>query len=252
MSFKKTVMAAALSACLVLTGCNSTSGSSSSSGGNADPRLTNKEFNVEGSSYGVACLTGAAVVGVGCLLLKGDKKQACIAAAALGCGAAMGANALMDKLRSNYHSREQQLDGLIATMEESRQKAAMMASTAQAVYSEDQEKFKKLQAQIKKSQADRAEVEKTVARYDANIKILKENLDYHNKTLASYKEVRDEIAAEGQLTAQEKQRIQECDKQIKRLQRSIEEIQLAYNSYSEDSNVLHLTLEKGTEVGKAA
>ncbi|MCK0533999.1 MULTISPECIES: hypothetical protein [unclassified Anaerobiospirillum] len=246
MLFKKTVIAAALSACLAVTGCNSTSGSSSSSGG-ADPRLTSKEFNVDGASYGVACLSGAAVSGIGCLLLKGGDKKACIAVAALGCGAGMGANALMDKLRSNYNTREEQLDGLIATMEDSRQKAAMMASTAQAVYAEDQEKFKLLQAQIKKSKADRAELEKTVARYDANIKILKENLDYHNKSLASYKEVRSQIAAEGNLTPDEKQRIKECDQQIARLQKSIKEIEGAYLAYSEDSNVLHLTIDGGSK-----
>lgn len=241
MLFRNYVLAVALCASLALTGCSSNSVSFPD---DADPRLTNQEFSVQPASYGVACLAGAAVVVTACII-QGRSREVCLAAAAIGCAVAMGANALMDRLRSSYNTREGQLDGLIADMESNRQKAAMMASTAQAVYAEDKKKFKLLKAQIKKNKADKADLENTVARYDANIKVLKDNISYHERSIASYARVQEKLSADGDITLEEKKRLRECDKQIARLKKSIKEIESAYLAYSEDSNVLHLALNGG-------
>ena len=158
MRWRVTLLTSALIGALALSGCQSTS--SLWGGVDPDPRLVNDDFSVSWTSYVTACATGALVSGGLCLLITdGDQKAACIAAAAAGCAIGAASNALLDNLRQNYHTKEQQLDALIAKLEDDRQKAVYMAATANQVYAEDKAKLASLKKDIKSHKAQKAEIE---------------------------------------------------------------------------------------------
>ena len=248
MQLKNTLLVSALTLSLALGGCNSTSGVF---GGSADPdpRLTNKDFNVESSSYVTSCLVGAGLLGATCLFIADSSKRAiCVAAAAAGCAAFMGGNALLDNLRESYHTKEAQLDALASRLSDNRQKALLMASAAKEVYKDDQVKFKQLQKDIKSNKASSEQIKKSIAQYDANIKVLKENIEYHEKSMESFRTAKTELVGKESLTAAERSKLKECDRQIVQLQKSIDDLRNVYAANVQDRNVLNLTLEKGTEV----
>ena len=127
MLLTRTVITAALIGALSLTGCQSTS----SAKADPDPRLTNDEFSVDYDSYVTSCVWGAAATGAACLLLTdSDNRAICLAAAAAGCGIAMGGNAILDNIRKQYHTKEEQLNALIADLSDNRQKAVSMVAAA--------------------------------------------------------------------------------------------------------------------------
>lgn len=244
---RNTLLASALVVSLALSGCNSTSGGFGSA--DPDPRLTNKEFNVESSSYVTSCLIGAGVTGAACLLIAdGSKKALCVAAAAAGCAAFMGANALLDNLRENYHTKEAQLDALADRLESNRQKAVLMAAAAKEVYKDDKAKFKQMQNDIKANKANAEQIKKAIAQYDANNKVLQENIEFHEKSMESFRTVKGELVGKERLTAKERAKLKECDRQIASLQKTIDELRNVYASNVHDRNVLNLTLEKGVEI----
>ncbi len=244
MRWHVTLLTSALVGVMALSGCKSTS----FGGAEPDPRLENDDFSVSWTSYAMACAVGALATGGICLLIAdNDQRAACIAAAAAGCAIGAASNGLLDYLRSNYHTKEQQLDAMIAKLEEDRQKAVYMAATANQVYAEDKAKLKTLTADIKKHQAQKSEIEQRIAYYDANIEVLQGNLEYHEKALASYQEARQGIA-DGGTTDAERAKLKECDRQIAQLEKAIEEIRGAMLSYTEDRNVLNLSLENYDQI----
>ena len=87
----KSLLALAVSASLIASGCTSTSGGySGGSSSNADPRMTGEGVDVNETSYITACLTGAALVGVACMFIAdSDQRAVCIA----GCLSAVGLSA---------------------------------------------------------------------------------------------------------------------------------------------------------------
>lgn len=251
MKLRTTLLAAALSGILTLSGCNSTFGGPSAS--NADPRLTNDEFYVEQSSNLIACGAGAALAGGSCLLLAGDKKAVCIAAAIGGCALGVGANALLDNLRQNYHTREKQLDALAQQMELNRQKAAYMAATAEEVYQEDHKKLAVMQAEIKQNTIDKKKLQQTLARYDGNILVLQDTISYHEKQLKVFADTKDQIVADGgKLTAAQRKQIKECDREIARLQTDIDTLKGHLTSYTRDRDVLNIAANGQTSINAAA
>ncbi len=248
MSLYKSLIAVAVSTSLALGGCASTSAFGGSSA-DPDPRLANDDFNVESSSYITACATGAAITGIGCILLvDSNQRAACIAAAAAGCAVFMGGNALLDKLRSDYHSKEQQLDALLANMQSNNQKAIDMAAAAQAVYADDQKRMAKLQRDIKNHTAQKQELQQTIAQYDANIELLQDNLEVHLKSLDSYKTARNGIVNGQYLTKAEKQRLKECDQEIAELQQAVDDLRQSLEGYINARNVLAIGLEQQPDV----
>ena len=244
MSISKTLITAALCASLALVGCQSTKASDPTA--NADPRLTvnNGDFETNDSSYAVSCAVGAGIVGATCLLIADkDKRAVCFAAAAAGCAVGAGSNYLLDNIRRDYHTKEQQLNALIAAMEEHRQKAALMASNAKAVYVEDNNKFKLLAKKIKQKQASKAEVSLAIKRYDANIAAIEQNIAHYQKKAGEYDSIKSELMGTERLTAAERKKLKECDRQIAKLKKSIEDLRGSLNQYAQDRNVLNLSLE---------
>ncbi len=250
MKLRTTLISAALCGLMTLSGCNSTFGGPSA--GDADPRMTNDDFSVDQSSYATACVTGALITGATCLLLSGDKKAICLAAAAGGCAVFMGGNALLDSLRKNYHTREQQLDAFIDQMEQNRQKAAYMAATAEQVYQEDHAKLAEMKAEIEKNTADKKKLEKTIARYDGNILVLQDNISYHEKQLQLFQDTKSQIIAEGAITKEQRKQLKECDREIAKLQANVDDMKNLLTNFTRDRDVLNIAANKQAEIEAAA
>ena len=248
MLLTRTVITAALIGAISLTGCQSTS----SAKADPDPRLTNDEFSVDYDSYVTSCVWGAAATGAACLLLTdSDNRAICLAAAAAGCGIAMGGNAILDNIRKQYHTKEEQLNALIADLSDNRQKAVSMVAAANQVYADDKNKLAKLEKQIKQNQANKQEAKMLLAQYDANIKVLKSNYEYYQKSLTSYKEARKGLVESNYFNNQEKAQIAKLDKQIKQLERTIDALSDSVQSYTADRNVLNLQIEKMDQIAAA-
>lgn len=244
--FAKTLMASLLSSTLLLTACSSTSGSGSA----ADPRLAQYDVETEGSSYGTACVVGAGIAGLGCLLIADqDQYAACVAAAAVGCGVAMGGNALLDNLRQQYHTREQQLNGLIATNEDLNKQALQVAKASQDVYKDEERKLQQMQKDIKANKVSREQILAQIRQNEANCEILQKNLDSYEQSLDSLKTARKGIVGEQKLSAAEKRRLKECDRQIAALQSTINDMRESLEGFVAQRNVLQVGLK---QVGQAA
>lgn len=258
MSFKATLAAIAVCSMLTVTGCQSTSmsGSSGSSGSynntQPDPSLTGEDRNLLESSYFQSCAMGAVIGGLGCLLVNPDNKAVCLATAAAGCGLFMGVNGVADKLRSDYASKEEQLDGLINYINEANTKAKLLAKAAKNDARENIATLKKIKKDLAAGKNKKLEAQKLIAQYDANIKLLQENINRHNQSLESFKYARNDLQQDGRLTKEDRKKIAECDKKIKELQKSIATLEEAMLTYTEDRNVLNLALvnaeKKGTKV----
>lgn len=243
----KSLLALAVSASLIASGCTSTSGGySGGSSSNADPRMTGEGVDVNETSYITACLTGAALVGVACMFIAdSDQRAVCIASAAAGCALFMGGNALLDNIRTQYHTREQQLDALIAEAQKSNQTAKNMAAASQAVYKDESKKFAQLQKDIKARKATKQQLNAQIAQYNGNIKMLEDNLDVHMKSLDSLKQARTGIVGNGKgLTTAERQKLKECDQQIAALEKAVEEMRTSLEGFISQRNVLQVGLDQ--------
>lgn len=235
----KSLLLSVIASCLLLsTGCQSLTGTSA----DPDPRLQKSEINVDNSSYATGCIVGA---GAGLLIcaLSGSDNASCYAAAAMaGCGAGLLGNALLDNMRQNYATREQQLDALAEYIERNNQQASQMANAAQQVYKEDKQRLAQVQKDIVSGNIASKDVEYTIARYNANIKLLQENIAGHEQSLATYRQTRQGIVdeAKGRLNAAERRELAECDRKIASLQRDIEAIRSVCANFIHDRDVLNL------------
>ena len=54
------------------------------------------------------------------------------------------------------------------------------------------------------------------------------------------------------LTAKEKKKLQELDRQIASLEKTVDDLRSVYSSNVDDRNVLNLALEKGVEISAEA
>lgn len=205
-----------------------------------------RDVEVNSSSYAVSCGVGAVLAGGVCLLIVDkDKRAACIAASAAGCVAGMGTNALLDNIRNNYHSREQQLDALIIEAQKRKQAAESMAEITHKVSKELTQAFKRTQNNIKRNRVSKQQLEAQVSRYDGNIKVLQNNLQSHQESLANLQTARKGIVGdERSLTAQEKQQLQKCDRDIAALEASINEMRGALQDFVSQRDVLNLAMQR--------
>lgn len=248
---KHTLISIALSAALCFaSGCQSLTGTSAE----PDPRLQQEEINVDGTSYATACVVGAGIGLLACAIAGSDNASCYALAAAGGCGVGMLGNALLDNLRKDYATREAQLDALASYISRNNEQAAALARTAEQVYAEDKQRLAQIQKDIAAGNMQAKDVQYTIARYDANIKLLQENISGHEQALASYQNARQGIMddAKGRFTAAERRQIAECDRKIAALQSDIEEIRSTCADFIHDRDVLNLAANNATQIEKAS
>lgn len=248
MSLKVCLVAIALSSMLAVTGCQSTSGDTGSEI-SAEPNesLTGKDRNLMESSYFQSCALGAVVGGFGCLIANPDNKAVCLATAVAGCGLFMAVNGLSDLLRSSYATKEEQLDGLIKYIDKNNQKAKLLANAAKTDAKNNKKELNKIKKDLLAGKDKKADAQKMIAQYDANINLLKENIERHKQSMESFEYARNDLQKDGELTAADKKKLAECDAKIKQLQDSISTLEDAMLAYTEDRNVLNLALNESTK-----
>lgn len=244
---KTTLLSAVVCAALCFSsGCQSLVSTSAE----PDPRLQQEEINVEGSSYATACVVGAGIGLLACAIAGSDDASCYALAAAGGCGVAMAGNALLDNLRKQYATQEDQLDALAAYISRNNEQASRLAEVATQVYKENHQRLAQMKKDIAAGVLQKKDIEYEIARYDANIKLLQENINGHTKALASYTEVRNGLSQDSQkkFTAAEKKQLAECDKKIAALQRDIENIRKLCAEFINDRDVLNLAASNYTGV----
>jgi hypothetical protein len=247
----KTLAAAALAAPLVLvSGCNtltggSSSGSSAASQEDADvnPELKQDSPEFFSKSGATGCAVGALAGVLACLLSNSDNKGVCAVAAGVGgCAVGMSANYLLDKVRADYHNTEDQLNATKAAVQENIDKTAKLRDVSSKTLKEDQAAVKQLNADYEKGQATADQLKAKDKELAANIKFLSKKKAEAEIKLKEAQTARDGVVAdaggEDSLTADRKKSVAELDKQINELKTTIDEVNSNIIAYSDSRNSL--------------
>ena len=253
--FKTAVAGLIVTTALALGGCNATSGTANSSSVNNqalnDPNvsagLKHEEASFFSQSGAVACGTGAGIGALACLLLKDDHRAGCIAlAAAAGCALGMGANYMMDNVRSNYATTEEQLDATAKQVQKDLDITQNLNSNAKEVLADDQKSVAKLLKDYKKGVATKSELGKKSEQLTANINYLTTQKKEAENRLSQEEQTRNAVVAdaggEDALAAADKKLLRELDNDISTLKKQIEEANSSIVAYSELQNKLAVKL----------
>lgn len=173
---------------VALVGCE-TMGLGSNPG--VDPRLTQGDepefFSKSGTQ---ACLAGAGVGALGCLLSGTDNMAACMAiAAAAGCGAGAGANYLLDSRRAEYANDEQRMNAYIRDVQEDTAKLRGRIVTVRSVLSDNQRQLAQIKQDILTKSGDEKAMQQQLTQMRANQTYLNEELANLDKKIALYQDV---------------------------------------------------------------
>lgn len=184
-SYAKRLMAAFL--IVTVAGCQSMG-----MGGSADvdPALTKDEPTFISKSGAQACLAGAGIGMLGCLLAgSADNMAACMAiAAAAGCGVGAGANYVLDSRRAEYANAEQRMDAYIADVEADTQTLQERIVTVRAVLDKNQRQLAQIKQDIKTRSGDKRQMEQQLAQMKANQAYLNDELTELDEKIALYRD----------------------------------------------------------------
>lgn len=183
--FTATVLAIALS----LAGCVSTG--SNLLGASADTRLTQgDEAQFFSTSGAVACGGAAMVAALACAASNSSDKAKCaLLAGATACTVGMGANYLLDQRRAKYSNTSTRLTEISNDIQAETMKVQQRTATAQQVIDDDKRKLAEIEAGIKKNSLDQQAARTDLARVDANIKRLREEILGMNKIIGEFREI---------------------------------------------------------------
>ena len=246
--FKTAVAGLIVTTALALGGCNATSGTANSSSVNNqalnDPNVSAGLKHEEASFFS---RTGAGIGALACLLLKDDHRAGCIAlAAAAGCALGMGANYMMDNVRSNYATTEEQLDATAKQVQKDLDITQNLNSNAKEVLADDQKSVAKLLKDYKKGVATKSELGKKSEQLTANINYLTTQKKEAENRLSQEEQTRNAVVAdaggEDALAAADKKLLRELDNDISTLKKQIEEANSTIVAYSELQNKLAVKL----------
>lgn len=156
-----------------------------------DPRLTQADQPEFFSSSGTqACLAGAGIGTLGCLLSGTNDMGACIAiAAAAGCGAGAGANYLLDSRRAEYANAEQRMYAYIRDVKEDSAKLRARIVTVRSVLSDNQRQLNQIKQDIRTKSGDEKTMQQQLTQMRANQTYLNEELSELDKKIALYRDV---------------------------------------------------------------
>lgn len=179
---------------LVLGGCANTGSSMvNNSTASADPRLTQSNDAKFFSTSGLTACAGAAGVGVlACALSNSSDKTKCMVVAGIAaCGVAMGANYYYDHRRSQYANTAERLKVMGDEVRADTEKVAMRTNTLQQVINDDKQRIADLQKAYKAKTLDRAAAEKQLAEVDANLVVMRKDLDGMRNKASEYQKTAD-------------------------------------------------------------
>ena len=180
---KQLSLALALSASVVLSGCQNMSLAGGGSS-NADPRLnTGHQAEFFGESGVWACVSGGLIGAASGAIIgasTGDSKSAAIGAgigAVAGCGVGMGTNYYLEQQRTGYANKEARLNAEIQQVQSANQASRETITAARSVLAQDNKKLAELNRQIKNKTVQQAQAKQELAKVDANLKTLNERLE---------------------------------------------------------------------------
>lgn len=173
---------------VILAGCE-TVGIGPNAG--VDSRLTQDDqprfFSKSGTQ---ACLAGASIGALGCLLSGTDNMAACMAiAAAAGCGAGAGANYVLDSRRAQFANNEQRMNAYIEDVEADSAKLRARIITVRSVLSDNQRQLTQIQQDILTKTGDERARQQQLAQMRANQRYLNNELADLNKKIELYRDV---------------------------------------------------------------
>lgn len=213
----KIIVILTLAMSLVLTGCQSTNGSTK----DVDPALTKgKTGNFFSKSAWQSCAVGAGVTGVGCLLLKGNAAT-CLASAAVGCGVMMGANYYLEAKRSEYIDKEQRLDAYIYDIQQNTLEIQAVTEAAKGVLNKNLATLNALNRQIQNESISRNQAKNELNKIDANITYLNEKLGRMKKVESDWISLSSKEKIAGLNVAKLNKQINQLHKQISSLEKQI-------------------------------
>ncbi len=253
--FKTTIISLMVSSALTLSGCNSTTNTSNRQSVNTqalnDPNvstaLKHEDASFFSQSGAVACGTGAGIGALACLLLKDDHRAGCIAlAAAAGCALGMGANYMMDNVRTNYATTEEQLDATATQVQKDLEITQNLNTNAKEVLADDKKSVAKLLKDYKKGVATKSELSQKSAQLTANLNYLTTQKKEAENRLLQEEQTRNAVVADAggadALAAADKKALRELDDDIAALKKQIDEANSNIVAYSELQNKLAVKL----------
>lgn len=175
-----------LALAFIIAGCQSL-GMSSSAG--VDPALTKDEPTFISNSGVQACMAGAGIGMLGCLLVGSDNMAACMAvAAAAGCGVGAGANYVLDSRRADYANNEQRMNAYIADVEADTQTLQKRMVTVRSVLDKNRRQLAQIKQDIKTRSGDQRQIQQQLAQMQANQQYLNAELGQLNDKIALYRD----------------------------------------------------------------
>lgn len=209
-----------------------------------DPDLKHEDASFFSKSGAVACGTGAVVGALACLLVDSDHRGSCMAlAAAAGCAVGMGSNYLLDKVRSDYATTEEQLDATASQVQKDLNTTRNLHELSKKSLKKDQDEIKKLKADYQKGKVDKGSLERKDAELAANIKYLEKEKTEADNRLSQAQETRNAVVNDAggvdALAAADKKKLRELDKDIAALKAEISAVNDNILAYSEQRSSLN-------------
>ncbi|WP_338803477.1 hypothetical protein WDV76_15275 [Xenorhabdus griffiniae] len=225
-----------VSICMIffLAGCQTLQSPFAQSGG-VDSRLTqSKDVEFFNKSGWQACIAGAATGALACALAS-DHKAICIAAAAiLGCGVGVGANAYLDNQRKQYATKEQLLVASINDVKAENKRIQNVTATAKEVIAADKRTLANLKKNIVAKTVKRDQMQKELAGLDANIAYLRNTI----KEMKAHEKQWNEVSS---LMVKDKIRTKDLDNQIVQMRKNIGTLQQELDSLYEQRTAIKVS-----------
>ena len=253
MRFSKKLSALALACTLALSGCASTSSSNDALQGidtdSVNPKLKSNEAHFFSKSGAQGCATGALLGALACIISDSDNKLACAAiAGAAGCAVGLTANYVLDNVRANYSSIEEQQQATIAMVEQNLDYTKELADSSKSVVLEDEKEIATIKANIKKGTASVEDLKAKAKEMDENNKYLKACIKKSQEDLNAY----EGAAAELEKDVNSKQSIakqQELDLKIAKTKQQLNALYELSNEYAMSTNNLNKEINTLTKAG---
>lgn len=223
----------------LIAGC--TNSLSTSSG--VDPDLKKDEPKFFSQSGAVACASGAILSGLACLLVKDDNKEACVAVAAAGCAVAMTGNYMLDKLRSDYHNLEDQLDAVKNQINASIKSTESLNQNIKDTLNDDNYEIAQIEKGIAEGSRSKKDLEDKVEQMEQNLAYMKDRLAKDQENLEAQTDAYEGLKrGEGNVQANDpqtaKKKAAELEASIAKLNENISYLQGEINSYAERTSAV--------------
>lgn len=194
------------------------------------------------SSGLVGCAVGAGIGMLGTLIFGKDHAENFAMMAAAGCALGMGTNYLLDNVRANYASTEEQLDATRKQVEAQLKTARNLHAASKKAVAEDEQAVQQLKSDYQKGKTTYAALQRKDKELVANIQYLTSQKQEAKTHIEQIEQARagvvSDAGGEDALTAIQRRKLKQLDTEIASLKSEIESINDNIVAYSEQRNSL--------------